>query len=166
MPARNKFSVFNFQFPINVHWNIGNSMKIVNCKLKIKRLFGWLTKTPRRKAAVILLMAYLVNQFIYPLVPFLPDNSAHANGVIEPVALGTSLFVNRNPDFNVWFGDLLDQSKHKIVFEVGGKEIEMRLQGASSQELGAGDEIDQLISQLRKELQKPILTSVDNNDAL
>ena len=73
-----------------------------------------------------------------------------ANGVIEPVTLGTSLFVNRNPEFNVWFGDRLDQSKHKIVFEVGGKEIELRLQGASNQELASSDEVDVLIEKLQK----------------
>ena len=82
-------------------------LKLDNLRLFFARLFRWLTKTPKRKTAWILLIAILINQFVYPFIPFLKDNTVHANGIIEPVALGTSLFVNRNPDFNVWFGDRL-----------------------------------------------------------
>ncbi|MEK7164079.1 MAG: LamG domain-containing protein, partial [Patescibacteria group bacterium] len=143
-------------------------LKLDNLRLFFARLFRWLTKTPKRKTAWILLIAILINQFVYPFIPFLKDNTVHANGIIEPVALGTSLFVNRNPDFNVWFGDRLDQSKHKIVFEVGGHEIEMRLQGTEVATDSAGllPEVDKLIDELRQDLQKPYLTAVETKDGL
>ena len=159
-------------------------------KKQLNRFGRWSTRTPRRKAAWILLVSFIFNQFVYPYIPFLSSKDVLANGNIESVTFGTSLFVNRNPDFNVWFGDRLDQSKHKIVFEVEGKEIEMRLQeatssanlpstlpsvnGSPSPNLGESwgevlkniADVEKLSDKLRNELQKPFLTTVEKDNTV
>ena len=174
-----------------------NSFQISKFKLQIKGYImawiRWATKNTRRKVAALLLVTMFADQFVYPFLPLLHPKTVSANGSIEVIDVGPELFINRNPDFNVRFGDRTNPTKHKVIFESQGKELEMRLlnhlpggvapaahlegetvtneltaeitalQNRVGEVLG---EVAQLSDQLRQDLQKPILTSVEKPDGL
>jgi len=160
----------------------------------------WSTKNAQRKIAAFLLVTMFLDQFVYPFLPLLHPTSISANGSIEVVDVGPELFINRNPDFNVRFGDRTNPTKHKVVFESQGKELELRLMDSASTQIEpiatnntnssnssssaelvslsqevatlqnrVGEvlgEVAQLSDQLREDLKRPTLTTVEKPDGL
>ncbi|KKU57535.1 MAG: hypothetical protein UX80_C0014G0002, partial [Candidatus Amesbacteria bacterium GW2011_GWA2_47_11b] len=154
-------------------------------KQYLRTWFRWATKNPRRRLASFLLVTMFLDQFVYPIIPLLHPKTISANGSIETISVGPELFINKNPDFNVRFGDRTNPTKHKMVFESQGKELELRLLQTQTLAIPASPsavpqneltaeitalqqqvgqvlgEVAQLSDELRQDLQKPILASAN-----